>query len=364
MAGAGRRRRERTVIATKVYGGRDSWPNTSKLSARHIREACEHSLRRLQTDYIDLYQMHHVDRDTPWEEIWQAMELLVQQGKVLYVGSSNFAGWHIAQANERAARRNFLGLVSEQSLYNLNARMIELEVLPACSDYGVGVIPWSPLGGGLLGGALQKLTEGRRGAERIQEQVERMRATLEAWEKLCAEPRCAAGRCGAGVAVAQPGRDGADHRPPHHRAARRGHGRARARASTTTWSPSSTASSPARVARLPRPTPGDVELIPRHGAMVLAVVVVDPSRRRTTLPANLSVAGSSRRTKLLRALDRLPSRPLSTYASMGMGLLLCAVAVLGLGLLTSALVGNVAQATLALPMLCFPAPCSPMPSSR
>ena len=162
----GDRRRERTVIATKVYGGRDSWPNTSRLSARHIRESCERSLRRMQTDYIDLYQMHHVDRDTPWEEIWQAMELLVQQGKVLYVGSSNFAGWHIVKANERAARRNFLGLVSEQSLYNLNARMVELEVLPACIDYGIGVIPWSPLGGGILGGALQKLTEGRRGAER------------------------------------------------------------------------------------------------------------------------------------------------------------------------------------------------------
>ena len=183
----GDRRREPTVIATKVYGGRDAWPNTSRLSARHIRESCERSLRRMQTDYIDLYQMHHVDRDTPWEEIWQAMELLVQQGKVLYVGSSNFAGWHIVKANERAARRNFLGLVSEQSLYNLNARMVELEVLPACIDYGVGVIPWSPLGGGILGGALQKLTEGRRGAEGIQQQVERMRPTLEAWEKLCAD---------------------------------------------------------------------------------------------------------------------------------------------------------------------------------
>jgi aryl-alcohol dehydrogenase-like predicted oxidoreductase len=125
----GERRRERTVIATKVYGGRDAWPNTSRLSARHIRESCERSLRRMQTDYIDLYQMHHVDRDTPWDEIWQAMELLVHQGKILYVGSSNFAGWHIVKANERAARRNFLGLVSEQSLYNLNARTVELEVL-------------------------------------------------------------------------------------------------------------------------------------------------------------------------------------------------------------------------------------------
>src|SRR4051794_40324902 len=180
-------RREKTVIATKVFGGREPWPNTSKLSARHIRQACDDSLRRLQTDHIDLYQMHHVDRDTPWDEIWQAMELLVAQGKVLYVGSSNFAGWHIVKANEAARRRGSLGLVSEQSLYNLNARMVELEVLPACADYGVGVIPWSPLGGGILGGALQKVTEGRRGAERMQKAVEANRAKLEAWEKLCAE---------------------------------------------------------------------------------------------------------------------------------------------------------------------------------
>ncbi|MEY2425677.1 MAG: hypothetical protein QOI61_1249, partial [Actinomycetota bacterium] len=180
-------RREKTVIATKVYGGRDPWPNTNRLSALHIRQACEDSLRRLQADHIDLYQMHHVDRDTPWDEIWQAMDLLVSQGKVLYVGSSNFAGWHIVKANEAAKQRGSLGLVSEQSLYNLNARTVELEVLPACQDYGLGLIPWSPLGGGLLGGALQKITEGRRGAERMQQQVEKHRSQLETWEKLCAD---------------------------------------------------------------------------------------------------------------------------------------------------------------------------------
>src|SRR5205823_2510791 len=161
-------RREKVVLATKVYGNMGDWPNQSRLSALHIRQACEASLRRLQTDHLDLYQMHHVDRETPWEEIWQAMELLVQQGKVIYVGSSNFAGWHIARANEAASRRHFLGLVSEQSLYNLNARMIELEVLPACQAYGLGVIPWSPLGGGLLGGALRKASEGRRASEQMQ----------------------------------------------------------------------------------------------------------------------------------------------------------------------------------------------------
>jgi aryl-alcohol dehydrogenase-like predicted oxidoreductase len=180
-------RRDRIVLATKVYGGRDPWPNTSRLSAKHIRAACDASLRRLQTDHIDLYQMHHVDRDTPWEEIWQAMDLLVAQGKVIYVGSSNFAAWQIVQANEHAHQRGSLGIVSEQSLYNLNARTVELEVLPACIDTGVGVLPWSPLAGGLLGGVLEGVGEGRRSSERQQSLIQANRTKLEAWEKFCAE---------------------------------------------------------------------------------------------------------------------------------------------------------------------------------
>ncbi len=180
-------RRDKVVLATKVYGSMGDWPNESQLSALHIRRACEDSLRRLQTDYIDLYQMHHIDRNTPWEEIWQAMEQLVREGKVLYVGSSNFAGWHIAQANEIARQRHFMGLVSEQSLYNLAARTVELEVLPACQQYGLGVIPWSPLSGGMLGGALQKITEGRRMAEHVQERIEKHRPQLEQYEAFCKE---------------------------------------------------------------------------------------------------------------------------------------------------------------------------------
>lgn len=178
-------RREKVVIATKVFGRMGDWPNESRVSAYHIRRACDESLRRLQTDHIDLYQMHHIDRETPWEEIWQAMEVLVQQGKVLYVGSSNFAGWNIAQAAETAKARNFMGLVSEQSLYNLNARMVELEVIPACKNYGLGIIPWSPLAGGLLGGALQKSEVGRRAGERMQSSVESNRSKLEKYETLC-----------------------------------------------------------------------------------------------------------------------------------------------------------------------------------
>jgi len=178
-------RREQIVLATKVYGRMGKGPNDQRLSALHIRRACDESLRRLQTDHIDLYQMHHVDRDTPWDEIWQAFEVLVGQGKVLYAGSSNFAGWHIAQANAAAAVRHFLGLVSEQSLYNLTARTIELEVIPCCRAHGVGLIPWSPLAGGLLGGALGKLTEGRRASDRQRKVIERHRAALEAYEALC-----------------------------------------------------------------------------------------------------------------------------------------------------------------------------------
>ena len=180
-------RRERIVLATKVYGRMGKGPNDTRLSALHIRRACDESLRRLQTDHIDLYQMHHVDRDTPWDEIWQAFEVLVTQGKVLYAGSSNFAGWHIAQANAAAASRHFLGLVSEQSLYNLTARTVELEVLPSCRAHGLGVIPWSPLAGGLLGGALGKLAEGRRATDRQRQAIERQRSQLEAYEGLCRE---------------------------------------------------------------------------------------------------------------------------------------------------------------------------------
>jgi aryl-alcohol dehydrogenase-like predicted oxidoreductase len=180
-------RREKIVLATKVYGGMGSGPNDARLSAYHIRKACEDSLKRLKTDHIDLYQMHHVDRKTPWEEIWQAMEWLVSQGMVTYIGSSNFAGWHIAQANEAAKARHALGLVSEQSIYHLNARMIELEVVPACREYGLGLIPWSPLAGGLLGGVLQKQAAGRRSSEAIAERIEKHRPQLEAYESLCKE---------------------------------------------------------------------------------------------------------------------------------------------------------------------------------
>jgi NDP-hexose C3-ketoreductase / dTDP-4-oxo-2-deoxy-alpha-D-pentos-2-ene 2,3-reductase len=181
-------RRDKVVLATKVFGTMGDWPNEGRLSKLAIRKACEASLRRLQTDHIDLYQMHHIDRDAWWDEIWESFEQLKREGKILYVGSSNFAGWHIARANEIAGYRHSLGLASEQSIYNLNARMVELEVIPALREYGMGLIPYSPLSGGLLAGALQKVEAGwRRSQEYMVGEIEANRVKLEKWESLCDE---------------------------------------------------------------------------------------------------------------------------------------------------------------------------------
>jgi aryl-alcohol dehydrogenase-like predicted oxidoreductase len=187
-------RREATVLATKVYNlvkRQANLPEVNSdgrsLSAYKIRKHCEGSLKRLQTDWIDLYQMHHIDRDCPWDEIWQAFGSLIDQGKVVYVGSSNFAGWDIATACQEASKRGMLGLVSEQSIYHLNNRMIELEVIPASRHYGLGLIPWSPLAGGLLGGALEKLETGRRRGDDFEKEVVENRDKLEKYEALCRE---------------------------------------------------------------------------------------------------------------------------------------------------------------------------------
>ena len=181
-------RRDKVVLATKVYCKPNEWgdtdtgptgPNEHGLSATNIRWAVEASLKRLQTDHIDLYQTHHVDRRVPWEELWQAMELLIAQGKITYVGSSNYAGWHIAQAQEAARRRNSLGFASEQSIYNLANRSVELEVIPACRDYGMGLLVYSPLAGGKLGGRPDS-NEGRR-------PVQDRHPKADAFEALCDE---------------------------------------------------------------------------------------------------------------------------------------------------------------------------------
>ncbi|MFB7636813.1 aldo/keto reductase [Streptomyces sp. NPDC056149] len=209
-------RRDKTVLATKVYAnmapeGPPAWPNHDKLSALNIRRAVDASLKRLGTDHIDLYQFHHVDRDTPWDEIWQAVDVLVQQGKILYVGSSNHAGWHLAQANEAAARRGSYGLVSEQCLYNLAERRAEMEVIPAAQGYGLGVIPWSPLHGGLLGGALRKAEEGggsgRSGSGRSADALANsaIRAQIQSYEDLVDRHGLAPGEVALAWLLTRPG---------------------------------------------------------------------------------------------------------------------------------------------------------------
>ncbi|MFG2651136.1 aldo/keto reductase [Streptomyces sp. NPDC048436] len=206
-------RRDKVVLATKVYGnmtadGEEVWPNHDRLSALNIRRAVEGSLKRLQTDYIDIYQFHHIDRHTPFEEIWQAVDTLVAQGKILYAGSSNFPGYKIAQANEIARQRGSYGLVSEQCLYNLGERSAEMEVIPAAQDYGLGVIPWSPLHGGLLGGVLKKEVEGsRRTGGRAAAELAKpeVRAQVQAYEDLLDKHGLAPGEVALAWLLTRPG---------------------------------------------------------------------------------------------------------------------------------------------------------------
>ncbi|MFD3652421.1 aldo/keto reductase [Streptomyces sp. 24-1644] len=207
-------RRDKVVLATKVYGNMaadgDAWPNHDKLSALNIRRSVEASLKRLQTDHIDLYQFHHIDRSTPVEEIWQAIDVLIQQGKILYAGSSNFPGWGIAQANETARRIGSYGLVSEQCIYNLMQRGAEMEVIPAAQEYGLGVIPWSPLHGGLLGGAIRKEREGggaRSTSGRSGEALAdpKVRAQIQAYEDLLDKHGLEPGEVGLAWLLTRPG---------------------------------------------------------------------------------------------------------------------------------------------------------------
>ncbi|MEV6795429.1 aldo/keto reductase [Streptomyces sp. NPDC051320] len=210
----GGERRDKVVLATKMYGNMaasgDAWPNHDKLSAVNIRRSVDASLKRLQTDHIDVYQFHHVDRNTPFEEIWQAIDVLIQQGKILYAGSSNFPGYKIAQANELAARRGSVGLVSEQCIYNLMERRAEMEVIPAAQEYGLGVIPWSPLHGGLLGGAIRKEREGSgsrgatgRSAEALADPS--VRAQIQAYEDLLDKHGLEPGEVGLAWLLTRPG---------------------------------------------------------------------------------------------------------------------------------------------------------------
>lgn len=188
-------RRERIVLATKVHEPMSDDINDRGLSARHIQMAYDTSLKRMNVDHIDLYQLHHVDRSAPFEEVWQATDRLIAQGKITYVDSSNFAGWKIAQASEKAIARHGLGLVSEQSLYNQIEGRAELKVIPAAHEYGLGVITWSPLAGGVLAGVPSD-GGGRRQAADIQSALAASADQLARFARLCAglgeTPSCVA----------------------------------------------------------------------------------------------------------------------------------------------------------------------------
>jgi len=184
-------RRERVVLATKGYEEmHDPYdgPNSAAgLSAYKIRRHLESSLKRLQTDHVEMYFMHHIDRNVTWEEMWGALELLVMQGKVDYIGSSNFAGWHLAAAQAEAKARHFLGLVCEEHKYNLLCRLPELELLPSAKGHGIGVVAYAPLEHGLLSrNALKTSNDARLNGQKDYLGKQRL-VQLEAFSKLCRE---------------------------------------------------------------------------------------------------------------------------------------------------------------------------------
>ena len=152
-------RREEVVIATKVFFPFGEGPNLGGLSRKHIQEACEASLRRLGVDVIDLYQIHRLDRSTPMEEMLAALDWLVQQGKVRYIGSSSMAAWEFQKCLGLSERNGWARFVSMQNHYNLVYREEEREMVPQCRAEGIGVIPWSPLARGLLAGNRKKLDD-------------------------------------------------------------------------------------------------------------------------------------------------------------------------------------------------------------
>lgn len=157
--------RDRLVLATKCRGAMGPQPNDEGLSRRHIIAACEASLRRLNTDYLDLYQVHAPDPETPIAETLRALDSLVQSGKVRYIGCSNYPAWQLADALWTSDRRNLARFDCDQPRYNLLFRMIEDEILPLCRAHGVGVIAYNPLAGGMLTGryrTLHAVQEGTR----------------------------------------------------------------------------------------------------------------------------------------------------------------------------------------------------------
>lgn len=150
------KRRKEIIIATKVFGRMGKGPNDIGLSRHHIVEACDASLNRLGTDYIDLYQVHNFDHLTPLDESLSALDDLVHRGKVRYIGCSNYAGWQLMKALAISEKYNLEKFITLQSYYSLVARELEFELVPLCLDQGLGILPWSPLAGGFLTGKYRR----------------------------------------------------------------------------------------------------------------------------------------------------------------------------------------------------------------
>jgi NDP-hexose 2,3-enoyl reductase len=196
-----RSRRQQIVLSTKVFGTTGDGPNDAGLSARHMRLACDESLRRLRTDWIDLYVLHHVDMSVRWDETLDALDRLAAAGKILYVGTSNFAAWHLTAMHLTASARGMFGPVSEQSTYSLARREVELEVLPACHAQGIGFFAYSPLAAGLLAGP-------QRGRRREEGETARLRQLeaerLSAWHDRCRDHGLAPADAALAWVLAQP----------------------------------------------------------------------------------------------------------------------------------------------------------------
>jgi aryl-alcohol dehydrogenase-like predicted oxidoreductase len=195
-------RREKVVLATKVHGRMNNpldGPNDDNgYSAYKIKRSVDASLARLQTDHIELYQMHHIYTHAPWDEVWGAFEDLIAAGKVVYAGASNFGARHLCWAQQAASERHFLGLVCEQHRYSLVTRQPELELLPTALELGLGVIAWSPLGGGLLGGHALDGQGGNRSASAAADLDAATRERLQRFHDLAAS----AGHSPANLALA------------------------------------------------------------------------------------------------------------------------------------------------------------------
>jgi aryl-alcohol dehydrogenase-like predicted oxidoreductase len=205
-------RRDDVLLATKVRMAMGSGPNDAGLSRQHVITGCEASLRRLGTDHIDLYQVHEWDGQTPLEETLSALDLLVQQGKVRYVGASNYAAWQLMKALGTAERLGLPRFVSQQVYYSLQARDVEYELIPLTIDQGLGVLVWSPLAGGLLSGKYRRDHEAPAGARQLTDWNEppvydqdKLYDTVEVLVRIAADHGVSAAQVALAWALGRPG---------------------------------------------------------------------------------------------------------------------------------------------------------------